>query len=715
MTTSYATWNPSDKGSGVTLSNGNLTGSTNANNSVRSTVGVSNGKWYWEVHYDSAYIPLIGIATASATVASTGGAYPGIDNYGWSYYGYDGHKYHGGVSTAYGAAYSPGDVIGIALDMDAGTITFYKNGVLQGMAFTGLAGTVYAMFGGSTNTGTNGSQAVVTANFGATAFVYPPPTGFNSGLFTATSFGGDPNYQQVSLLLHGRGPNGGVSIIDSSPLPKTVTPHGSAAISTARSAFESSSMLFNGTTDYLSVPSTGMYPAALANDDFTVEALVYITAYGSAIMRVAGFSDSAGATEVWSLNITTNGSPSFAIYDTDYRAASTTDVIPLNTWTHIAGVKSGANVYVFCAGKLGATSGVLTSAIPGPGAGLLGVGRMGDYNGQYFAGNICDFRITKTARYTGNFTPPRGAFPDNVGQVGGTVKDDTGAAAGRLVRGYRRADGAKVSDAYSGVGDPAFYSTVLLVHGFGVTTTQASYYDTSIFARQLTPNGPVTLNSAQTKYGGSSIYFPGGGSYLSVATSSDFQIFGADFTIELWANFPSTVGNQPFIELYSGINTRANISVIDGYVYFFSMANGTGGSKIKSTTTPSVNTWHHIALTRLGGTFTLWVDGVSNGTSADLANLPTGNQAVSIGSVKPSQGSGGQEYIGYLSDVRITKGNARYNGAFTPPNDRLPEKFSGNVGDYSFWTPTLDELSVICLDDTAGTVYDDLIARVVPG
>ena len=63
------------------------------------------------------------------------------------------------------------------MDLDNGTLEFFKGGVSMGVAFTNLSGTIYAMTGGDTNGGTSN----ITANFGATAFAYTPPTGFAAG------------------------------------------------------------------------------------------------------------------------------------------------------------------------------------------------------------------------------------------------------------------------------------------------------------------------------------------------------------------------------------------------------------------------------------------------------------------------------------------------------------------------------------------------------
>lgn len=176
MATTYATFNPADKGSNIVLSNGNLTATTASSfQSVRSNVSKTKGKWYWEVtlnHID-------GFAGGIGLFGANLNDFVGDDASGWGYYE-NGNKFHTGSSVAYGSSYVAGDVIGVALDMDGGTVAFYKNGVAQGTAYTGLSGRMYAM----NSINANGGNAVVTANFGATAFSFSVPSGFNAGLFS---------------------------------------------------------------------------------------------------------------------------------------------------------------------------------------------------------------------------------------------------------------------------------------------------------------------------------------------------------------------------------------------------------------------------------------------------------------------------------------------------------------------------------------------------
>jgi hypothetical protein len=154
------------------ISNGNLRHTASASSWVNasSTIYVSSGKWYFEATNIAGNFTMIGVATNSA---STSTIYA-TATVTWTYY-VDGTKYgNGATATAYGASYTTGDVIGVALDMDAGTLTFYKNGVSQGTAFsTGLAGLSLCPWFGSY---TNGNG--VNANFGQRPFAYTPPTGF---------------------------------------------------------------------------------------------------------------------------------------------------------------------------------------------------------------------------------------------------------------------------------------------------------------------------------------------------------------------------------------------------------------------------------------------------------------------------------------------------------------------------------------------------------
>jgi hypothetical protein len=167
----YATLNPLDKGANISVTNGNLTATvTSTGGIVLSTFGVSSGKWYWEMERNGGTDCVIGIARASASKT----AYLGSDANGWGYIGGSGNKVNNASSAAYGTAYASGVVVGVALDMDAGTVTFYRNGTSQGIAYSGLTGTIFPAFGTTNNTDS------VFANFGQRPFAYAAPSGFKA-------------------------------------------------------------------------------------------------------------------------------------------------------------------------------------------------------------------------------------------------------------------------------------------------------------------------------------------------------------------------------------------------------------------------------------------------------------------------------------------------------------------------------------------------------
>ena len=149
--------------------------STNINQSVRGTFGVSGGKWYYEgviTTYNSGIGSSIGVVEVSE--ASVGAGYANS----FSYYAGNGNKQAGsGATSSYGAGYVAGDVIGCAFDLDGGTITMYKNGVSQGTMFTGLTGTYSPFVSDGFGIGLSITWAL---NFGQKPFSFTPPTGYKA-------------------------------------------------------------------------------------------------------------------------------------------------------------------------------------------------------------------------------------------------------------------------------------------------------------------------------------------------------------------------------------------------------------------------------------------------------------------------------------------------------------------------------------------------------
>jgi hypothetical protein len=199
-TANYCVLNPvnATSATGTSLSNANLQingiGSGNVNAWI-GTLGVSSGKWYYEV--------TMGENNGVVGISQTGNPnqYPGGDatSYGYS----SSTKYNNNTSASYGASLTAGDVVGCAYDLDAGTITFYKNNVSQGVAYSGLSGNYFP----AVRAGTTG--AAVSINFGQRPFSYTPPSGFyplnTYNLPTPTILDGDLYFNATLYTGNGTG------------------------------------------------------------------------------------------------------------------------------------------------------------------------------------------------------------------------------------------------------------------------------------------------------------------------------------------------------------------------------------------------------------------------------------------------------------------------------------------------------------------------------
>jgi hypothetical protein len=173
----YCTLNPLQTGSNTSLANGNLDFSNTATewNTCLSTIFVSSGKWYCETVVSNAAATTLGWGIAKNS--------HGIDTYlgatadGWALYGNTTSSYtYTNGSTVNGSycTLANNDVLGMALDMDAGTLTYYVNNVSQGTAFSGITGSVcFAVTAYP-------SGATSVFNFGQRAFAHSAPSGFKA-------------------------------------------------------------------------------------------------------------------------------------------------------------------------------------------------------------------------------------------------------------------------------------------------------------------------------------------------------------------------------------------------------------------------------------------------------------------------------------------------------------------------------------------------------
>jgi hypothetical protein len=245
----------------------------------------------------------------------------------------------------------------------------------------------------------------------------------------------DPDFANVSLLLHGDGTNGSTTIIDSSSSPKTVTAVGNAQISTAQSKFGGASIAFDGNGDYLTAPVDTAFE--FGNGDFTVEAFVYINSFAGSnkYCNIACLGRGAnGGTGVnlvtcgWFFRVFATGLD-FIRYDgSTYSPIERLVAVSTGAWHHVAVSRSGSSLRIFFNGtQVGATATSTLSydRVAVGGSQDLHIGRLltGDstqtpvpgtsYYESFINGYIDDLRITKgVSRYNAAFTPPTAPFPD---------------------------------------------------------------------------------------------------------------------------------------------------------------------------------------------------------------------------------------------------------------------------------------------------------------
>ena len=193
--------------------------------------------------------------------------------------------------------------------------------------------------------------------------------------------------------------------------------------------------------------------------------------------------------------------------------------------------------------------------------------------------------------------------------------------------------------------------------------------DYSTYKKALTWVGDAKLSSTQSKYGDVSCYFYGTDDMLYIAGATSLDIRSADFTIELWfyatyLNYYSRLLNFNSTWTTNSVCINWNSSESNIVFSVYNLAN----PLLSTLTPPTMNAWHHIAITRLGSLFTMWLDGVSQSTATNAGALfATSSPYITLGNGDVSIGGYYSPFGGYIDDLRITKGIARYTADFTPP------------------------------------------------
>lgn len=369
-----------------------------------------------------------------------------------------------------------------------------------------------------------------------------------------------------------------------------------------------------GTSNYLSF--TGVNAAfQFGTGDWTIETWAYATTIQA--QRICDFRPTSNGAYP---TVSMNSSGQF-----DYTANSAiritgTTVAKPNTWYHVAVCRSGTSTRLFVNGvQEGVTYTDTTNYTVASGRPIIAADGF-SLGSSAWAGYLADVRMLKgTALYTTTFTPPTAPLT-------------------------------------------AITNTSLLLN-----TVNAGIFDNAMM-NDLVTVGDAQVSTAVVKYGTGSLKFDGTGDYLS-APGSDLHNLPGDFTVECWVYISGT-GTQRIVGKWNGAGNVAWILQIDpaSFIEFGYANSGTFGGSVKIFSAVGSNAWKHVAVTRSGTTVRFFVNGTQVGSGTISSNLTAPNTvALTIGQAELAN------YLnGYIDDLRITKGYARYTANFTPPTAAFP-------------------------------------------
>ena len=379
-------------------------------------------------------------------------------------------------------------------------------------------------------------------------------------------------------------------------------------------------------TDFLSGTMTA--DLALGTSDCTVECWIYCTGTSSSNDRIFDTRQGGATYGTDGFTFQKVGS-NLQVWAGSYSAGAPlisgalgADVV--NSWAHCRFSRVNGTNYLYINGNQIATNtnSWNQSFVSGR---SFNVGKLVAFNGTFFDGYISDFRIIKSEGLSSN-VPTAPLTPTS--------------------------------------------GTSLLCN-----FTNASILDAT-GKNVIETVGNAQVDTTTVKYGTGAMEFDGVSDYIDIPASPLFDFGTGDWTMECWFNTTSTTTDTFFRRMImldgptgnATNNPQLTISS-DGYVNGWTQ---TGDVDLRSSTGFNDGNWHHAAFVRDGGTLRLFVDGVQSATVATTATFSpnSGSPRPRIGNYNGSTGQG--DWDGYIDDLRITKGIARYTANFTPPTAELP-------------------------------------------
>jgi hypothetical protein len=210
----------------------------------------------------------------------------------------------------------------------------------------------------------------------------------------------------------------------------------------------------------------------------------------------------------------------------------------------------------------------------------------------------------------------------------------------------------------------------LLLH-FNGADASTTFVDSSKNGATITAVGDAQIDTAQSKFGGSSLLLDGTGDYLTVPDSASWDFDTGDFTLEAWVRVNATGVTQPiFGQGTTSTNRMAFYITTSGALSFFYIITGAARANYSTTSSAGFTTgaWNHVALVRSGTSILMFANGVSQAltvaTAVSTNSLSGISDPMQIGRLFSGANI---VYNGWIDEARISKGVARWTSDFTPP------------------------------------------------
>ena len=372
---------------------------------------------------------------------------------------------------------------------------------------------------------------------------------------------------------------------------------------------------FDGNGDNLIAVSANT-ANAMGTGDWTAEAWIYLTVGGGTPFVFDTLPSGSGSAT--GLRMRLNASNQLQLWQYGSAVLTSSASVTVNAWTHVALVKNSGTTTAYVNGTASNTysdSGNYTCGTDRP---MIGSDGFNNGSENSFPGYISNLRLVKgTAVYTASFTP----------------------------------NTAPLS---------AITNTSLLLN-----TVNAAIFDNAMM-NDLETVGNAQISTTVKKYGTGSLAFDGTGDYLTGKSNPIYAIGTANFTVEAWV-YPTA-----FSAYRAVFDTRTTLSnggmdlgLASSSAGVWGLYKGSAVTVVQSSTNLTLNTWQHIAAVRSGSTVTLYLDGVSVGSATDAQDFT--EQGCHVGRTFDNY-----TWSGYIDDLRVTRGYARYTTTFTPPTAAFP-------------------------------------------